>query len=62
MDDAKASGVDSNFRHLGLIPYNDVFALNAACDALMNPSKFEGWSTPVEEAKALGTPLEHRAV
>jgi glycosyltransferase involved in cell wall biosynthesis len=57
MEDAKASGIDSHFKHLGLIPYDDVFALNAASDAVINPSKFEGWSTPVEEAKALGTPL-----
>jgi glycosyltransferase involved in cell wall biosynthesis len=57
MDEAKASGVSSHFIHLGLIPYEDVFALNAAADALINPSKFEGWSTTVEEAKALGTQL-----
>ena len=24
---------------------------------MINPSRFEGWSTPVEEAKALGTPM-----
>jgi glycosyltransferase involved in cell wall biosynthesis len=57
MELASSYGVASHFKHLGLIPYADVFALNAACDALINPSKFEGWSTPVEEAKALGTPL-----
>lgn len=57
MADVQASGVASHFRHLGLIPYEDVFALNAAADAVINPSKFEGWSTSVEEAKALGTPL-----
>lgn len=54
---AKAMSVDTHFRHLGLIPYKDVFALNAGCLALINPSRFEGWSTPVEEAKALGTPM-----
>jgi glycosyltransferase involved in cell wall biosynthesis len=53
----RAAGAESHFRYLGLIPYNDVLALNAACDALINPSRFEGWSTPIEEAKALGTPL-----
>jgi glycosyltransferase involved in cell wall biosynthesis len=25
--------------------------------ALLNPSLFEGWSTPVEEARSLGVPL-----
>jgi glycosyltransferase involved in cell wall biosynthesis len=54
---AKALGVDSHFRHLGLIPYENVLALNAAAHRLINPSLFEGWSTTVEEAKALGTPM-----
>ena len=39
------------------LPYADILALNARTDALLNPSRFEGWSTPVEEAKALGTPM-----
>ncbi|MER8775718.1 hypothetical protein NKH79_13690 [Mesorhizobium sp. M0977] len=47
--------MSGHFRHLGLVPYEDVFGLNAASDALINPSLFEGWSTTVEEAKALGT-------
>ncbi len=54
---ARAAGAESHFRYLGLIPYDDVLGLNATCDALINPSRFEGWSTPIEEAKALGTPL-----
>ena len=29
----------------------------ASCRALINPSLFEGWSTTVEEAKALGVPM-----
>ena len=57
MDRAASLGLAGHFRHLGLVSYSDVFALNAAADALLNPSRFEGWSTPVEEAKALGTPL-----
>ncbi|PTE09996.1 glycosyltransferase family 4 protein [Mesorhizobium helmanticense] len=55
MASAREAGVSSHFRHLGLVPYEDVFGLNAASDALINPSLFEGWSTTVEEAKALGT-------
>lgn len=50
-------GATDRFRNLGHIPYSDVLALNARADALLNPSLFEGWSTTVEEAKALGTPL-----
>lgn len=57
MSDVNQAGITGHFRFLGLIPYDDVLALNASCDAMINPSFFEGWSTPVEEAKALGTPL-----
>ena len=52
-----AAGVTDRVRHLGLIPYRDVLRLAAASDAVLNPSFFEGWSTTVEEAKALGAPL-----
>jgi glycosyltransferase involved in cell wall biosynthesis len=51
------AGVDSHFRYLGFIPYDDVLCLAACCDVLINPSSFEGWSTPIEEAKAVGAPL-----
>jgi glycosyltransferase involved in cell wall biosynthesis len=50
-------GVQSHFRYLGLIPYDHVLSLAACCDSLINPSYFEGWSTPIEEAKAVGAPL-----
>jgi glycosyltransferase involved in cell wall biosynthesis len=50
-----ARGVSSMIRHVGMVPYEDVLRLNGACHALINPSLFEGWSTPIEEAKALGT-------
>lgn len=52
-----AAGLESKFRILGAIPFKSVLALNARADALINPSLFEGWSTTVEEAKSLGTPL-----
>jgi glycosyltransferase involved in cell wall biosynthesis len=50
-------GVGDGFRLLGMLPYEDVTGLIALCHALVNPSFFEGWSTTVEEAKALGAPL-----
>ena len=50
-------GVGAEFRFLGMLPYEDVIGLTALCQALVNPSFFEGWSTTVEEAKALGAPL-----
>jgi glycosyltransferase involved in cell wall biosynthesis len=36
-----------------MIPYHDVIGLMRLSAALLNPSLFEGWSTTVEEAKAL---------
>ena len=50
-------GLAPQFRMLGMIPYPDLSALMQASVALLNPSLFEGWSTPVEEARALGVPL-----
>ena len=44
-------------RLLGLIPYDDVVSLMCASIALLNPSLSEGWSTSVEEARALGVPM-----
>jgi glycosyltransferase involved in cell wall biosynthesis len=54
---AEDLGVQNEFRFLGMLPYADVVGLTSLCHALVNPSFFEGWSTTVEEAKALGAPL-----
>ena len=51
------SGLERSFLLLGLIPHDHVLALMRSCSALINPSRFEGWSTTVEEAKATGTPM-----
>lgn len=53
----KALGLEPQLMMLGMIPYPDLAALMQASVALLNPSLFEGWSTPVEEARALGVPL-----
>lgn len=50
-------GVGEQFKVLGVIPRNEFWALMRASAAVLNPSLYEGWSTPVEEAKSLGTPL-----
>lgn len=50
-------GLDTHFRHLGVIPLPHVYALLRASIALLNPSRFEGWSTTVEEAKSFGVPM-----
>lgn len=50
--------VDSNcsdsFRILNVIPYHDVFTLIKFSLAVINPSRFEGWSSTVEECKSVG--------
>ena len=50
-------GLDDEFKLLGMIPYPHMVALMRASMAVVNPSLFEGWSTTVEEAKAMGTPM-----
>ena len=45
------------YRTLGVIPRADMLVLLAHSLAVINPSRFEGWSTGVEEAKALGKAL-----
>ncbi len=45
------------FKVLGLVPYKDVKSLGYHATAIINPSRFEGWSTTVEEAKAEGKAL-----
>jgi glycosyltransferase involved in cell wall biosynthesis len=53
----KTRGLEANFRHVGMIPLAHVYALLRSAAALLNPSKFEGWSTTVEEAKSFGVPM-----
>jgi glycosyltransferase involved in cell wall biosynthesis len=50
-------GLQQEFRLLGLIPSAHIRPLMRACVAMLNASLFEGWSTTVEEARALGTPM-----
>lgn len=57
MSTAESMELSDQFRHLGLIPFSDVLALNSGSLSLINPSLFEGWASSVEEAKSLGTPL-----
>jgi glycosyltransferase involved in cell wall biosynthesis len=49
--------LSGNFRYLGMIPLSHVYALLRVSAALINPSRFEGWSTTVEEAKSFGVPM-----
>lgn len=54
MDKVARYGLQKYFRPLGIVPYSDVVALMRYSVAMINPSLFEGWSTSVEEAKAMG--------
>ncbi|WP_334440293.1 glycosyltransferase [Bradyrhizobium sp. AZCC 1610] len=53
----RSRGLEKRFRHLGMIPLSHVYALLRACTGLINPSRSEGWSTTVEEAKSFGVPM-----
>lgn len=50
-------GLARRFVLLGVVSYSHVARLMLNSVAVINPSLFEGWSTTVEEAKALGVPL-----
>jgi glycosyltransferase involved in cell wall biosynthesis len=51
---ASESNVTDCFRVLGQIPMEHLAGLMRYAVAFINPSRFEGWSTSVEEAKSMG--------
>ena len=51
MAHCRNAGLADSFRVLGVVPYTDLQGLMAHASAVINPSRFEGWSTTVEEAK-----------
>jgi glycosyltransferase involved in cell wall biosynthesis len=57
MSQVRSRGLEMNFKHLGMVPLDHVYALLRASMALINPSECEGWSTTVEEAKSFGVPM-----
>ena len=42
---------------LGLVPYDDLVNLMRTAALIIQPSRFEGWSTIVQDAVALGRPI-----
>jgi glycosyltransferase involved in cell wall biosynthesis len=50
-------GVAGSIHFLGQIPYRDLVAMMRAAALIIQPSFFEGWSTSIEDSKALGRPL-----
>lgn len=53
----REQGVEDLFKVLGTVPHADLQGLMAHSVGVINPSRFEGWSTTVEEAKTLHKPL-----
>jgi glycosyltransferase involved in cell wall biosynthesis len=56
-DEIDRHGLASHFLLLDVVPYPHIAQLMVQAVAVINPSLFEGWSTTVEEGKALGVPL-----
>ena len=53
----KSLGIEAQVKILGTIPRTDQISLMRASAAVLQPSQFEGWSTVIEDARALGKPL-----
>jgi len=51
------SGIEPQVRLLGLVPRKDQIEIFRSATAVVQPSLFEGWSTVVEDARAVGRPL-----
>lgn len=50
-------GICEGVKLLGIVPYADVYALMKFSVCVINPSRFEGWSSTVEECKSVGKRL-----
>lgn len=53
----RENDLESSILSLGLIGYKEMLAIMGESLAVINPSRFEGWSTPVEECKSLALPI-----
>ena len=56
------AGVRQTVIPLGQVPYADLIALLRHAALVIQPSSFEGWSTTVQDAKALGRPVACSAI
>jgi glycosyltransferase involved in cell wall biosynthesis len=57
MSRTKKLGIEDSFRALGVVALPELLSLMLNSLSLINPSRFEGWSTSVEESKSLGVPI-----
>lgn len=53
LDKVKKAGLEHRFACLGTVPYGMLVSLMHHSIAVLQPSLFEGWSTSVEESKAM---------
>ena len=53
-DFVKKNKLEENYKYLGIIKYNEVLSLIYHSVSLINPSKFEGRHSSVEQARSLG--------
>jgi glycosyltransferase involved in cell wall biosynthesis len=53
LDTVRQAGLDHRFICLGMVPYPTMVSLMHHSIAVLQPSLFEGWSTSVEESKAM---------
>jgi len=51
------AGLSGQVSILGQVPYADLINLMRAAAVVIQPSRFEGWSTVVQDTKALGRPV-----
>jgi hypothetical protein len=50
----KENNLFENYLYLKIVPFEDMMSLIYHSIALINPSKFEGWSSSVEQCKSMG--------
>ena len=53
LNKVRQAGLDHRFICLGMVPYRTMVGLMHHSIAVLQPSLFEGWSTSVEESKAM---------
>jgi hypothetical protein len=54
LDFIKDNKLENCYKILGIVSYEDLMDLMHLCIAVINPSKSEGWSSTVEQAKSKG--------
>jgi glycosyltransferase involved in cell wall biosynthesis len=52
-----SAGLNEQITILGQVPFSDLINLVRTATVIIQPSRFEGWSTVVQDAKAIGRPL-----